>query len=68
MLNKTIERINKLRSEAMKDPSFISSAKAHEKAINQDEGNYPSKRKRKLKKSAKTKQTVEPVQLNLIDG
>jgi hypothetical protein len=32
-LNERLEQINKLRKQAMDDPAFIHSARAHEKAI-----------------------------------
>ncbi|TFH93415.1 hypothetical protein [Vibrio ouci] len=45
MLSETIERVNRLRQEALADPAFIQSAKAHEKAIHSQDNQHASKSK-----------------------
>ncbi|MCJ2377490.1 hypothetical protein LNL84_11670 [Vibrio sp. ZSDZ34] len=35
MLHERLERINRLRKEALSNPDFVESARAHEKAIQQ---------------------------------
>ena len=40
MLWETLERVNRLRQEALNDPEFIRSAKAHEKALESQEVHY----------------------------
>lgn len=51
MLSSTIERINHLRKQAIQDPKFLKSAKAHENAIKKDSRSiaHPGTRKRKSK-------------------
>lgn len=44
MLSDTIERVNRLRQQALADPEFIKSAKAHEKALNDQEHHRSPKR------------------------
>ncbi|KFI10821.1 hypothetical protein F0223_17065 [Vibrio coralliilyticus] len=53
MLWETLERVNRLRQEALNDPEFIRSAKAHEKALESQEVHYigASKRSAKPKKA-----------------
>lgn len=46
MLLDTIERVNRLRQKAMADPQFVQSAKAHEKALNDQDYHYVAKNKR----------------------
>ncbi|AXN30187.1 MULTISPECIES: hypothetical protein [Vibrio] len=53
MLWETLERVNRLRQEALNDPEFIRSAKAHEKALESQEVHYIGTSKR----SAKSKKT-----------
>ncbi len=38
MLSDTIERVNRLRQQAMSDPTFQQSAKEHEKALISQQG------------------------------
>ncbi|KJY84921.1 hypothetical protein TW81_02725 [Vibrio galatheae] len=45
MLLETIERVNRLRQQAMSDPEFIQSAKAHEKALNDQDHHFFGKKK-----------------------
>ncbi|MFM2590200.1 hypothetical protein [Vibrio sp. TBV020] len=45
MLLDTIERVNRLRQQALADPAFIQSAKAHEKAINSQSSQSMTKSK-----------------------
>lgn len=45
MLLETIERVNRLRQQALSDPEFIQSAKAHEKALNEQNSYDPLKSK-----------------------
>ncbi|KGY12204.1 hypothetical protein NM22_13105 [Vibrio tubiashii] len=45
MLLETIERVNRLRQQALSDPEFIQSAKAHEKALNEQQYHYAAKSK-----------------------
>lgn len=45
MLLETIDRVNRLRQQAMGDPKFIQSAKAHEKAIKDNDYHYSEKTK-----------------------
>lgn len=40
MLWETLERVNRLRQEALNNPEFIRSAKAHEKALESQEAHY----------------------------
>lgn len=49
MLLETIERVNRLRQQALNDPKFIQSAKAHEKALNTQQKNYAGGQKSKAK-------------------
>ncbi|NLS12623.1 hypothetical protein HGP28_06860 [Vibrio sp. SM6] len=50
MLWETLERVNRLREQAMADPNFVKAAKAHEKAIaKQDNVVQPNIRRRKAK-------------------
>tara|TARA_Y100001956_G_scaffold77980_1_gene89108 strand:- start:2234 stop:2455 length:222 start_codon:yes stop_codon:yes gene_type:complete len=52
MIWETIERVNRLRQQALSDPEFVQSAKAHEQAIRHQES-YESE---KSKRSSKTKE------------
>lgn len=54
MLWETLERVNRLRQQAMSDPEFIQSAKEHEETLKQVEQEFEPKRRRKGK-SAKDK-------------
>ena len=45
MLLETIERVNRLRQQALSDPEFIQSAKAHEKALKDQSYHYAAKAK-----------------------
>jgi len=45
MLLETIERVNRLRQQAMSDPEFIQSAKAHERALEDQNYHYCAKAK-----------------------
>lgn len=49
MLLETIERVNRLRQQALSDPKFIQSAKAHEEAIKAQTQSCGSARKSKSK-------------------
>lgn len=57
MLLETIERVNRLRQQALADPEFIQSAKAHEKAINDQ--SYHSSAKSGSSKTRKDKTLAE---------
>ncbi|EGR7975805.1 hypothetical protein M2H39_09095 [Vibrio vulnificus] len=46
----TLERVNRLRQEAMANPEFVQSAKEHEKALNEQELIYCPKTKRRVKR------------------
>ncbi|MEZ8101487.1 hypothetical protein [Vibrio bivalvicida] len=46
MLLETIKRVNRLRQQSMSDPEFIQSAKAHEKALEDQSYHYCAKTKR----------------------
>ncbi|HAS6348537.1 hypothetical protein LZU85_05640 [Vibrio sp. IRLE0018] len=50
MFWETLERVNRLRQEAMANPEFVQSAKEHEKALNEQELIYCHKTKRRVKK------------------
>lgn len=50
MIWETIERVNRLRQQALSDPEFIQSAKAHEQAIRQ-QGSVTESRKPRSKKA-----------------
>ena len=52
MIWETLERVNKLRKEAMEDPDFLDSAKMHEEWI-LNETHQPTKRGAKPKKPKK---------------
>lgn len=51
MLSDTIERVNRLRQQAMSDPDFRRSAKQHEKALisQQKKGSSTSKARKQTK-------------------
>ncbi|MEF1254970.1 MULTISPECIES: hypothetical protein [unclassified Vibrio] len=49
MLSETIERVNRLRQQALCDPKFIQSAKAHEKALKAQEQQNSAAKKLKSK-------------------
>ncbi len=46
MLSDTIERVNRLRQQALADPKFLKSAKAHEKALQDQDTHYIAKRRK----------------------
>ena len=46
----TLERVNRLRQEAMANPEFVQSAKEHEKALNEQELIYCPRLKRRVRK------------------
>ncbi|EKK9985248.1 hypothetical protein ACSL9E_001832 [Vibrio vulnificus] len=50
MFWETLERVNRLRQEAMANPEFVQSAKEHEKALNEQELIYCPKTKRRVKR------------------
>lgn len=52
MLWETLERVNRLRQQALANPEFVESAKEHEQALQEQEYHYQTKTKR----SAKDKQ------------
>ncbi|EOX4413167.1 hypothetical protein [Vibrio alginolyticus] len=52
MLWETLERVNRLRQQALANPEFVESAKEHEQALQEQEYQYQTKKKR----SAKDKQ------------
>ncbi|MCS0310283.1 hypothetical protein [Vibrio diabolicus] len=52
MLWETLERVNRLRQQALANPEFVESAKEHEQALQEQEYHYQTKEKR----SAKDKQ------------
>ncbi|TOG88436.1 hypothetical protein CGI95_18165, partial [Vibrio parahaemolyticus] len=52
MLWETLERVNRLRQQALANPEFVQSAKEHEEALQEQEYYYHAKKKR----SAKDKQ------------
>ncbi|EIU6821887.1 hypothetical protein L5157_003463 [Vibrio parahaemolyticus] len=52
MLWETLERVNRLRQQALANPEFLQSAKEHEEALQEQEYHYHAKKKR----SAKDKQ------------
>ena len=54
MIWETIERVNRLRQKALSDPEFIQSAKAHERAIKDQEDGYVAQKKRGKKAKAKS--------------
>lgn len=58
MLLETIERVNRLRQQALNDPEFIQSAKAHEKALN-DQSHYDLAVKRKSSKGRKDRSLAQ---------
>lgn len=51
MLSDTIERVNRLRQQALANPEFLKSAKAHEKALKDQ--SYCHKAKNRKSKSSK---------------
>jgi len=51
MLWETLERVNRLRQQALTNPEFVESAKEHEQALQEQEYHYQTK-----KRSAKDKQ------------
>lgn len=52
MLWETIERVNRLRQQALANPEYVESAKEHEQALHDQEYHYQPKRAR----SAREKQ------------
>ncbi|WP_375750493.1 hypothetical protein [Vibrio sp. HN007] len=48
-LTERLEQINELRKQALSDPEFIQSAKAHEKAIQSNHTNNSNPKRRKQK-------------------
>ncbi|MEZ8939950.1 hypothetical protein AB6E05_11575 [Vibrio alginolyticus] len=52
MLWETLERVNRLRQQALANPEFVESAKEHEQALQEQEYHCQTKKKR----SAKDKQ------------
>ncbi|MGB1281204.1 MAG: hypothetical protein ACPG5V_14690 [Vibrio cyclitrophicus] len=60
MIWDTLERVNRLRKEAMEDPEFLDSAKHHEDWINsQTQNDRGSAKKKKAKKLADIYQDSE---------
>lgn len=54
MIWETIERVNRLRQQALSDPEFVQSAKAHEHAIRCQESYEYEKSKRTGKAKERT--------------
>ncbi|HCG7303439.1 hypothetical protein [Vibrio parahaemolyticus] len=52
MLWETLERVNRLRQQALANPEFVQSAKEHEEALQEQEYHYYAQKKH----SAKDKQ------------
>ena len=55
MLSETIERINHLRQQALLNPEFTQSARAHQKALEAQTQVYNPARKRKAGRKAQSK-------------
>ncbi|MGD8109188.1 hypothetical protein [Vibrio sp. TRT 17S01] len=52
MIWETLERVNRLRQEALASPEFVESAKAHEKALQHElELSEPTKTRKRVKKA-----------------
>ncbi|MGY0616014.1 hypothetical protein [Vibrio sp. FJH11] len=49
MLWETLERVNRLRQQALANPEFVESAKEHEHALQEQEYHYQPKRSRSAK-------------------
>ncbi|HHX8434930.1 TPA: hypothetical protein ACVO1K_001011 [Vibrio diabolicus] len=49
MLWETLERVNRLRQQALANPEFVESAKEHEQALQEQEYHYQTKKKRSAK-------------------
>ena len=60
MLSETIERVNRLRQQALADPAFIQSAKAHEKAIHSQDNQHASKSKSAKPRKDRTPAPAQP--------
>lgn len=54
MIWETIERVNRLRQQALSDPEFIQSAKAHEQAIRQQDNKAEGVNSRSKKAKQRT--------------
>ncbi len=52
MLWETIERVNRLRQQALASPEFVESAKEHEQALQDQEYHYQPKRTRTAKEKS----------------
>ncbi len=52
MLWETIERVNRLRQQALANPEFVESAKEHEQALQDQEYHYQPKRARAAKEKS----------------
>lgn len=49
MLWETLERVNRLRQQALTNPEFVESAKEHEEALHDQEYHYQPKKRRSVK-------------------
>ncbi|MGR5131629.1 hypothetical protein [Vibrio alfacsensis] len=49
MLWETLERVNRLRQQALTNPEFVESAKEHEEALHDQEYHYQPKRRHSVK-------------------
>ncbi|MBY7665858.1 hypothetical protein [Vibrio anguillarum] len=54
MLWETLERVNRLRQEALANPDFVQSAQDHEETLKQVEQYFEPTQRRKAAKRAKT--------------
>ncbi len=52
MLWETIERVNRLRQQALDNPEFVESAKEHEQALQDQEYHYQPRRTRSSKEKS----------------
>lgn len=60
MLRETIERVNRLRQQAMSDPEFLKSAQEHEKTLEWVEQEFEPRRfKRKRAKQKQPKKLAD---------
>ncbi|PFG56075.1 hypothetical protein ATG66_2400 [Vibrio sp. ES.051] len=57
MLWETLERVNRLRQQALANPDFVQAAKEHEQALQEQECHSQTKKKR----STKDKQGKKPL-------
>ncbi|MCK6261797.1 hypothetical protein KP803_00755 [Vibrio sp. ZSDE26] len=59
MLWETLERVNRLRQEALSNQAFVDSAKEHEQALQENDGLETNKRRRKKARTKSLSQVYE---------